>query len=256
MFHPSIGIAKAIAVVAYYSTASSFVEPKQLRSHRTNIHQTWYRRGTDKASLSQKFVDRIQFRSRSNRFARNLPCSIRVKYCSFNFYRNSENDYANLVYHVCDSIQCLKIPFFFHDKMKKTFIQIKWMNNFYVSFICFRCLNEKVFKLLLEVIHSRLKLSHILRSKFKSSYQSSFPHKGRGRDISNNIFFFQAGFNGLPLFYSRNNQCFPCAHVKTLLIFKARDNPFTRRRRPSSGWGCNIQMLLEWIFSSKANAST
>lgn len=27
MFHPSIGIAKAIAVVAYYSTASSFVEP-------------------------------------------------------------------------------------------------------------------------------------------------------------------------------------------------------------------------------------
>lgn len=112
-FHPSIGIAKAIAVVAYYSTASSFVEPKQLRSHRTNIHQTWYRRGTDKASLSQKFVDRIQFRSRPNRFARNLPCSTRVKYCSFNFYRNSENDYANLVYHVCDSIQCLKIPFFF-----------------------------------------------------------------------------------------------------------------------------------------------
>lgn len=82
-------------------------------SHRTNIHQTWYRRGTDKASLSQKFVDRIQFRSRPNRFARNLPCSTRVKYCSFNFYRNSENDYANLVYHVCDSIQCLKIPFFF-----------------------------------------------------------------------------------------------------------------------------------------------
>lgn len=119
MFHPSIGIAKAIAVVAYYSTASSFVEPKQLRSHRTNIHQTWYRRGTDKASLSQKFVDRIQFRSRPNRFARNLPCSTRVKYCSFNFYRNSENDYANLVYHVCDSIQCLKIPFFSQNEMKK-----------------------------------------------------------------------------------------------------------------------------------------
>lgn len=120
MFHPSIGIAKAIAVVAYYSTASSFVEPKQLRSHRTNIHQTWYRRGTDKASLSQKFVDRIQFRSRSNRFARSLPCFTRVKYCSFNFYRNSENDYAYLVYHVCDFIQWLEILFFFfHDKMKK-----------------------------------------------------------------------------------------------------------------------------------------
>lgn len=140
MFHPSIGIAKAIAVVAYYSTASSFVEPKQLRSHRTNIHQTWYRRGTDKASLSQKFVDRIQFRSRSNRFARSLPCSTRVKYCSFNFYRNSENDYAYLVYHVCDFIQWLEILFFFTIKWKKNIyyiIQIKWMDNFKWTSILF-----------------------------------------------------------------------------------------------------------------------
>lgn len=38
--------------------------------------------------LSQKFVDRIQFRSQSNRFARNLPCIPRVKYCLSNLYRN------------------------------------------------------------------------------------------------------------------------------------------------------------------------
>lgn len=40
-----------------------------------------------------------------------------------------------------------------------------------VNFICFCCPGQKVFKLRLEPIHSQLKLSHILRSKFKVQFK-------------------------------------------------------------------------------------